>query len=361
MRYIIGVLCAGLCVAVLFVNQARACGDECTPRPPNASEHAYFAHYATLKNAVPKPAAGWTVTEAGAKQTAPPETLCKEDDPHQAYQSLEVYAEYNRPLSGVALGKARVVVAADSQAEQQAKLKQLKTKQKQWMAQSKVLQTQEEPLKQQAEPLKAQLDAIQAKEDNAQGSDADELDARYDKVYKSESKIEDKITDLDNRSYDLQGKARNLGDRIYLLNQIIGASTWPDTQATVDLAVNVGGAGLCLNPQKLSIPGAVAWRCHHGYRYSAGGDLNPSSNKVIVIFTKHPHAVSERRLQDQYYDKFAAYRTNPNDYLDIQIKTDPSRLLTIQNVRLIVASDNAARTDQLFKAVNLNALRALLQ
>jgi hypothetical protein len=122
---------------------------------------------------------------------------------------------------------------------------------------------------------------------------------------------------------------------------------------------------LCINPQKMQVPGALyAWRCSHKDEYNSAGNLEERRGAMIVaIFANSKRdAPALKYANDDYYDRNFKHAEGKNNLLYISGgKIGSGGLLGVQNVMVVVQSDNMATVDKLFSGMDLKPVAQLVQ
>jgi hypothetical protein len=298
----------------LFTSAAFAEGcEEGAQHTPNAKEKAYYQdEFKTLRNAVPKPPAGWQYSDADKQKLDPaysdvPDYLCGTTQSY--YIGLDV--DYQRPMTD-----------ADSQKEMQAlQVKPDPAKQKKLDA----LMTQQQDLMQKS------LTAAQKQDYNsvqALGKQSDALNAQITQAQ------------LD----------MNAGQKAAM-----DAVQW-DRSAKVRIAINDAGDTNCYgDPKPMQIPGAIAYQCQNPATYSSpGNQLDAPKGRIVVVFGKG--AQTESSDWGRKDDKGQEHK---DSYVAIKYTVQQGSSSAVQFVTVDIEGDDLSRAQSLYKQMNLAPLAAL--
>jgi len=310
-KRIIFLLMAGLISLLLFIGQACADGsDNCTYRPPNPNEIAFFRNFAALRASVPPAPDGWELREN--EQLNPdfsgvPEQVCNESDRY----ALELDLVYQ-------------LVPNPDQDEAALRRAQDATPGKAAMAEIETLQARQMKL---------------AEEATAAANRGDM--AAVDKIN----------VELDALSQHIQQKF----DALYAPQAEITADLARDRSATIHIEVNGSGGDCNGNPQPIAISNAVAYRCSYDDGYTSSGSvLDHASASILIVLGK-----AEVRTQD--WSRLGSDQQEFNDQLlTLEAVYDRARPLMAQNAVIRIDSDNPERVEGLFRGLKLDALQKLV-
>jgi hypothetical protein len=302
--------------ALIAANLAHAEGCEEGPQhAPNAKEKAYYSsEFKALRNALPKPPAGWQYSDADKDKLDPaytdvPDYLCGTDQSY--YIGLDM--DYERPMT-----------EADSQKEMQA------------------MQAKPDPAKQKKlDGLMAQQQALMQKS----------LAAAQKQDYKAMDVI-GKQSDALNAQITQVQLDMNAGERAAL------DAVQRDRTAKVRIAVNDAGDASCYgSPKAIPVPGAIAYQCENPATYSSpGNQLDAPKGRVVVVFGKGAQAESgdwERKDEKDQEHK--------DSYVSIKYTVQQGSTPAVQFVTVDVEGDDLARAMSLYKQMDLAPLAALIK
>ncbi|HEY1991481.1 MAG TPA: hypothetical protein VGH71_03400 [Gammaproteobacteria bacterium] len=293
---------------------AEGC-EEGQQHAPNAGEKAYYSgNFKALRNALPKPPAGWQYSDADKEKLEPdysdvPDYLC--GDSQSYYIGLDM--GYERPTS-----------RADADKMQQA------------------MQMQPDPAKQkELDGLMAQQQALIEKTvAAAQKQDAKAMDA----LGKQGDILNARITEVQ--------RQMNAGQSATL------AALQKDRQAKVRIAINDAGDATCYgSPKAIPVPGAVAYQCENPATFSSpGNQLDAPKGRVVVVFGKGARAET-----DQWSHQDDQGKEHQDSNVVIRYTVQQGNTPVVQFVTVDVEGDDLARAQSLFKQMNLAPLAALVK
>ena len=306
-----------VCPTSLFaVSIAHAEGCDGLQHAPNVQEKAFYASdFKTLRDAIPKPPAGWQYSNTDKKELDPayddvPDMICGGDS--QIYY-IGLKVGYERPVSQEEMGQM-----------QQA------------------MQSQPDPAKQkQLEGLMAQQqDLIQKSMAAAQKQD-----------YKTMDALGKQGDTLSKQMQTLQ-QDMNSGRQAML-----SAIQW-DRQAAVHVSLNDNAGSITCygSPKAMSVSGAMAYQCGAPTSYRGPGDvLDPARGRIVVVFS--PATVK----QYDYNRKDDKGKQIKDSYVDIKYQTNSDNSLAVHNVVVEVEADDLNRAMSLYKQMDLKPLAALIK
>jgi hypothetical protein len=300
----------------LFASGAFAEGcEEGAQHAPNAKERAYYgSEFKVLRNALPKPPAGWQYSDADKEKLDPgysdvPDYLC--GDTQSYYIGLDM--GYERPMTEV-----------DSQKEMQA------------------IQAKPDPAKQKKlDGLLAQQQALMQKS----------MAAAQKQDYKAMEAI-GKQSDALNAQITQAQLDANAGQRATL------DAIQRDRIAKVRVAVNDAGDTTCYgSPKAITVPGAIAYQCENPATFSSPGDqLDAPKGRIVVVFGKG--AQTESGDWSRQDDKG---QEHDDSYVSIKYAVQQGKTPAVQFVTVDVEGDDLARALSLFNQMNLKPLAALVK
>ncbi len=296
---------------VLVPAQARADGD-CTYRPTTAEEKTFYGLFATLREALPKPAAGWQFHDSTQRLLAPdytgiPEEVCQES----LEPSLSEVFYYERLPSE---DDQAILQRAQEQAPDPAQLAEV------------------EKNNQRIAELTEQMMAAVGKGDMAT---VDKLNAEMEA---------------------LSQHMQHALEEVYAPQAAALAELEHDREARVTITVNAKGADCNGRPRSETFNGGLVYHCAYDDGYSSSGDvLDPAAARVVMVLGKAETQTQEwSRLdsaQQEFMDRMVTITT---DY-------DSKQPLVVQNVVVVIDSDNAVRVEQLYKGMAIDKLAALVR
>jgi hypothetical protein len=271
-----------LCATALAGNAAWADDDApCDPEknPLNAPEQAFYGHFTTLRDALPKPTAGFQLDDASQKLFSADYAYMPASECGLSYYSLSVSANYLRgPLT-----------APKPQAVDPDKQKKIDE-----------LQAQEEDLAQKM--LRA--------------NDKNDFEL-IGQIGAQKQKLDQQLDALQGISAD-GSASRAVGGRVILvLNDAQEESCYG-------------------NPHVVQVSGATAYRC------VSGSLADKAGVHILVMFGK------------------ASTKTN-DDFVTLLPSLDNARATQVQEVTVVVDSDDAALADALYNQIDMDALRNLIE
>ena len=305
-----------LLVTGLLASRAFAEGcEEGQQRAPSAKEKAYYSgDFKVLRNALPKPPAGWQYSDADKEKLGPgysgvPEYLCGSTQNY--YLGLDM--GYERPVSAADQAKLDAAMQAKPDPAKQKELEGLMAQQ-QALIEKSVAAAQKQDYK--------TVDAL--------GKQSDALNVKLGKVQEE----------------------MNAGQSAAM------ATLQHDREAKVRIAINDAGDAACYgSPKPISVPGAIAYQCENPATFSSpGNQLDPPKGHVVVVFGKGTRVeTDEWSRQDgqgqQHQDSDVVIRYT------VQQNTTPA----VQFVTVDVEGDDLARAMSLYKQMNLAPLAALVK
>jgi hypothetical protein len=296
-----------LCAGPAF---AEGC-ESGTQAPPDAQEKAFYSLFVTLRNAIPKPLAGWQYEDASKAKLAPaydylPASICD----HSGYY-IGLDMDYTRPMS-----------PADSQKEMQA------------------MQAKPDPVKQKKlDGLLAQQQALAQKSiAAAQKQDSDTMQS----LGKQTDALNAQITQTQLDMNAAQAAALTALQR--------------DRSAKLRIAINDAGGVSCYgNPKLLQVAGGVAYQCQNAATYSSpGNQLDPPRGRIVVVYGK------ARQRTDDWKWKDEKGQEHNDSAIVIETSVDP-KSMAVQYVTIDIVGDDLVRAESLYKEMNLAPLAALVK
>ena len=301
----------------LVAGLAHAEGCDGQQHPPSTREKVFYAgNFKLLRDAIPKPPAGWQYSNADKEKLDPaysdvPDMICGGDA--QIYY-IGLHVDYERPMSQDDMDKMQQAMQAKPDPAKQKQLDGL-------MAQ--------------------QQDLIQKSMAAAQKQDYKTMDALG------------KQGDALNKQLQALQQEMNAGSRAKL-----DAIQW-DRLAAVHVSINdnAGSATCYGSPKAIQVFGATAYQCGAPADYRAPGDvLDAAKGRIVVVFG--PATVK----QYDYNRKDDEGKEFKDNYVTIQYQTNSSDLsLSAHNVVVEVEGDDLDRAMSLYKQMNLAPLSALVQ
>ena len=298
------------------VSMAHAEGCEgLSQHAPDAKQKAYYVStYKVLRNAVPKPLAGWQYADSSAEQLDPgydpvPDYLC--GDTSNYFIGLD--AAYERPMSQADQDKMQQLIETPPDPAKQKELETL-------MAQQQAL----------IEKTVAVAQKHDAKTMEALSKQGDALNAKISKV-------------------QLEMNAKQTATMQALQY---------DREAKVHISINDAGDANCYgSPKPITVPDAVAYECENPATYSAPGEqLDAPSGHVLVVFGKGV------RVDKDDWDRMDNQGQHHDDGGVIFRYTAQSTLVpVVQFVTLDVEGDDLNRALSVYKMMNLAPLAALVK
>src|SRR5215469_10045059 len=293
------------------VSLAHAEGCDGLQHAPSAQEKAFYAgNFKLLRDAMPKPPAGWQYSNDDKKMLDPayngvPDSICGGDS--QIYY-IGLRTVYERPMS-----------QEDTDQLQQA------------------MQAKPDPAKQkQLDGLMAQQqDLIQKSIAAAQKQDYKTMDALG------------KQGDALSKQIQAVQQDMNSGRQAKL-----DAIQW-DRQAAVHVSINNnGGSATCYgSPKAIQVSGATAYQCGAPASYRGPGDvLDPAKGSIVVVFGQA--SVN----QHDYSRKDSQGKEIKDSYVNIKYGTNSDNSLAVHNVVLDVSGDDLARAQSLYSQLDLKPL-----
>jgi hypothetical protein len=302
--------------ALIAANLAHAEGcEEGQQHPPSAKEKAYYSsEFKTLRNALPKPPAGWQYSDADKEKLEPaytdvPEWLCGANQNY--YIGLDM--GYERPVSEADQAKLDAAMQAKPDPAKQKELEDLMGQQ-QAMIQKQVAAAQKQDYK--------AMDAV--------GKQSDALNAKISKVQE-------------------EMNARQ--------SAAMTALQW-DREAKVHIAINDAGDVTCYgDPKPLQVTGGVAYQCGSPATFSSpGNQLDPAKGHIIVVFGK-----GVQPQTDTWDRQDSEGKEHQDSYVILKYTSQYAATPAVQFVSVDVEGDDLARAQSLFKQMDLAPLAALIK
>lgn len=293
---------------------AEGC-EEGQQHPPSAKEKAYYSsNFKVLRNALPKPPAGWQISDADKEKLASgftdvPDYLCGASQNY--YIGLDM--GYERPVSDADQAKLDAAMQAKPDPTKEKELENLMAQQ-QDLVMKNVAAAQKQDYK--------TMDAL--------GKQSDALNVKISKVQQEMN----------------AGQAAAIN------------AVQKDREAKVRIAINDAGDTTCYgSPKPIQVPDAVAYQCESPATFSSPGDqLDPAKGRIIVVFGKGVRTVkddwSRMDEQGQHHDDSGVILKYTSQY-----GTKP----VVQFVTVNVEGDDLARALSLYKQMDLKPLAALVK
>ena len=291
--------------------RAWADGGDCTYRPLTAEEKTFYGRFVTLRDALPSPASGWRFHDSTERLLAPgytgiPDKVCKED----LEPSLSDIFYYERIPSEQ---DQAILQRAVQQAPDPAQLAEV------------------EKGNQRIAELTEQVMAAAGQGDMAT---VDKLNA-----------------ELDAQSQHMKQTL----EKLYAPQAAIAAELDRDRQASVTITVNGRGADCNGQPRSETINGGLVYHCAYENGYLSSGEvLDPAAARVVVVFGKAREQTQEWPRLDRDQREFK------DRMLTITADYDNRQPLVVQNVVVVIDSDNTERVEQLYKGMATDKLAALV-
>jgi len=300
-----------LFLCVMLPTRLWADGGDCTYRPLTAEEKTFYGRFAVLRAALPRPAAGWRFHDSSETLLAPgytgiPEKTCQED----LEPSLSEGFYYERIPSEA---DQVILDRAVEQAPDPAKLAEIET------------------INQHIATLTEQVMAAVGQGDMATvdrlNEEMDGLSQRMQKIY----------------------------EQLYAPQVAAMAELNRDREAKVTITVNGQHADCNGQPRAETIEGGLLYRCAYDNGYSSSGDiLDPASARIVMVLGTATVRTQEWPRLD------SAQREFTDQMLSITVGYDHKRPLVVQNILVVIDSDNAERVEQLYKGMATGKLAALV-
>jgi hypothetical protein len=283
--------------------------------PVTAKEKAFYsAQFPAMRNAIPKPPAGWQYKEDSKKELAPG---YKDYIPTENCGTSIYYI-------GLGIGYERPMTQADSDAEMQA------------------MQAKPDPAKQK------KLDALMAQEQALMQKFADAAQKQDTKTMEALGKQNDALTA---QMTALQQDMNSAG------SSTIDAIQW-DRGAEVHISINDNSGDITCygSPKAIQVPGAIAYQCGAPATYSSPGEvLDPAKGHVVVVFGK------ASVKQYDWSRKDAQQKEIEDSYVQITFEINNDNSMSVHNVVVDVSGDDLARAESLYKQMDLKPLAALVK
>lgn len=300
-----------LITATIYIDEVSADGGNCTYRPPNKNEKAFFSQFAALRTAVPPAPDGWELREdekLDPKYTGIPEQVCNDDNEHALILDLFYERKPDREKEDATLQRAQN--AASDKAEL-AKIEPLQAKQLE---------------------LAKQATAAAEKGDFAM---VDKLNAEIDVLVQQIQKIYDDL---------------------HALQSEITAELERDRTASIKITVNGAGGDCYGNPQPIIIPNAVAYRCAYDDGYTSSGNILDHASARILIM------LGQATMKTQDWPRLLRNQHEFTDHsIMLEATYDRAQPLVVHNVVILIDSDNPEMVDNLFRGMRLDGLKKLVR
>jgi len=297
----------------LLLSTTRVLADsECTHRALTAAEKNFYGLFSKLRAALPKPPAGWRFSSSSqelmaAAYTGIPDHLCKESTGHWLTEVFD-YERMDDGTEQATLQKAQALAPDPAKLAEVAKLNE------------------------QQAILTEQMMAASSKGDMA------------------------KLDKLGAESEALSKRVQKMMDQLYAPQTAALAGLDRDRSARVTITVNGKDAGCAGQPRSEKAAGAMVYHCAYDNGYTDGGEiLDPAAARVVMVFGKSVAQTSGWSRLDHEQHEFQ------DSDVAITMAYDESRSLVVQNIVVSIDADNAARVEQLYKAMSPERLQALVK
>ncbi|MDN5938500.1 MAG: hypothetical protein L0H83_07530 [Salinisphaera sp.] len=303
--------------------------EACTRRPLTAAEHAYFAPYQVLRQALPLTPAGW---QAKDLSWTPPDQECAQKDTSDYILAVDI--NYLRS-AGEGQQQSANTHSRDA-ATRVAQGKQFAAQRKALLTRQLAIQKANKQLVDEVRNARTELLMAQNKLTMAMISGDQSglatLQAAYDAKKAALQPLKARFDKAQAPLDKLRQQQEALADRADLLaaqDRVAGMSGGHDLRqdfsARVYIEINVTEKNpfrmmitplhrtsmnstfvLCLGPQKMQVPGALlAWRCSNEDEYNNAANLEARRGAMIVaIFARSKADAPSMELRDdQYYDR----------------------------------------------------------
>jgi hypothetical protein len=294
-----------------FCVEAVMADVDCTYRPPNAGEKAFYSHISVLQAAVPPAPEDWALRDdekLKPQYSVMPAQVCMEES--HLDLSLQLYYERRSDAAKEDATLHRAVNAAPDKAQQDR-----------------------------IKPLQAKQMALAKQAADAAGR------GEYEKIDKLNAEMD-----------ALAEKIKKMTDAMYAPQAQINAELQRDHSASIYIVVNGSGGDCNGNPQPINIPGALAYRCAYDDGYTSSGEvLDHASARILIVF-------GQAFAKKQDWRRFGRdQREFTDQMLSIGAAYDKDLPLVIQNVVIRIDGDNPNRVDSLYRGLRLEGLKKLVK